>query len=130
MDTKTKIAIRRLGDTPAKVSKANDISAKELAIVLRAAKHMGSDAHAYATQVALDARKSTLHRDTLWQRQWGTKVSKRVGRGNHNDSWAMREGYVRCSGTYSDYIEYAHSRLLDHPNWDHSGIRPKRLDRI
>mgnify|MGYP003135450638 FL=1 len=130
MDTMTRIAIRRLVESPAKGSKDNVISAKELALVLRAAKNMGSDAHAYATQIALDARRHTLKRNTLWQRKWGTKVSKRVGRGNHNDSWAIREGYVRCSGSWSDYIEYAHSKLMNHPNWDNSGIRPKRLDRI
>ena len=82
MDTNTKFAIRRLVESPAKGSKGNVGSAKELAIALKGIKSMGSDAYAYATQVALVARKSTLQRATLWQRQWGTQVSKRIGRGN------------------------------------------------
>ena len=130
MDTNTKFAIRRLVESPAKGSKGNVGSAKELAIALKGIKSMGSDAYAYATQVALVARKSTLQRDTLWQRQWGTKVSKRIGRGNHHDSWSIREGYVRCSGHYADYLEFAHSKLQNHPNWDNSGVHPKRRDRI
>ena len=32
-------------------------------------------------------------------------MSKRPSRGNHHDSWATREAYVRCSGSYRDYEE-------------------------
>lgn len=35
---------------------------------------------------------------TLTQRSWQTKVSRRPSRGNHHDSWQIRESYVRYSG--------------------------------
>ena len=45
------------------------------------------------------AKREGWMRDlTLRQRSWGTRVSRRPQRGNHHDSWAIRERYVRCTG--------------------------------
>lgn len=41
-------------------------------------------------------RAGWLTTQTLWQRQWQTKVSRRPQRGRHHDSWAIRESYVAC----------------------------------
>lgn len=117
MDTITKAAVRNLVESPARASKGNPVYAKQLVTALAGAKALGSDAHAYGVEVALACRKDTLQRDTLWQRKWGANVSKRPSRGNHHDSWATREAYVRCSGDYTDFIEYAKTRLAEHPNW-------------
>jgi|11BtaG_2_1085332.scaffolds.fasta_scaffold07401_5 hypothetical protein len=117
MDTITKAAVRNLVESPARASKGNPVYAKQLVAALAGAKALGSDAHAYGVELALACRKATLKRDTLWQRKWGTRVSSRPGRGNHHDSWATREAYVRCSGSHRDYLEYAQTRLAEHPNW-------------
>lgn len=118
MDTITEAAVRQLVESPARASKGNPVAARQLVAALAGAKALGIDAYAYGIELALACRKATLKRDTEWQREWGTKVSKRPGRGNHHDSWATRESYVRCSGRYPDYIEYAHGVLADHPNWE------------
>ena len=117
MDTITKAAVRNLVESPARGSKGSLVYAKQLVAALAGAKALGSEAHAYGVELALACRKATLKRDTLWQRKWGTSVSRRPGRGNHHDSWAAREGYVRCSGNHLDYMEYAQTRLAEHPNW-------------
>ena len=119
VDTTTMVAVRQLVESPARASKGNRVAARQLVIALAGIKGMGSDAYAYGIELALACRKATLKRDTEWQREWGTKVSKRPSRGNHHDSWATRESYVRCSGRYTDYIEYAQGALADHPNWEY-----------
>jgi hypothetical protein len=128
MDTITKAAVRNLVESPARASKGSPVYAKQLAAGLAGARALGSDAYAYGIELALASRKETLRRDTLWQRKWGANVSKRPGRGNHHDSWATREGYIRCSGDYRDYMEYAYTRLADHPNWQF-GSAPRQWRR-
>ena len=130
MDTTTKFAIRQLVESPAGSSKGNPVAARQLVIALAGIKGMGSDAYAYGVELALAARKATLRRATERQREWGTKVSRRVVRGNHHDSWSMREGYVRCSGHYIDYLEYAHSILTNHPDWERGRCGLQRKNRI
>lgn len=44
---------------------------------------------------------------TTQQRKWQARVSRRPKRGNHHDSWAIREQYVRCHGSYHDYIGWS-----------------------
>lgn len=58
-------------------------------------------------RIIMDARARWRTRQQLWQREWGSKVSRRPQRGNHHDSWATREAYVRCHGDYSDYIGFS-----------------------
>jgi len=41
------------------------------------------------------------------QRRWQASVSKNPKKGNHHDSWALREQYMRCHGSYHDYMPYA-----------------------
>ena len=43
------------------------------------------------------------------QRKWQANCSRRVVRNNHHDSWATREAYVRCSGSYHDHMGYSKS---------------------
>jgi len=46
---------------------------------------------------------------TVGQRKWQSTVSKNPAKGNHHDSWALREQYVRCNRTsYRDFLDYAH----------------------
>lgn len=118
MDTITKAALKRLIPSVAGGSKGNTSDRKALAIALEGAKALGDEAYDYALQLAVSTRKEILQRDTEWQREWGSKVSNRPGRGNHHDSWAMRESYVRCHGSYSDYLAYAHEALTRHPDWE------------
>ena len=44
------------------------------------------------------------------QRRWQSTVSKNPTKGNHHDSWATREAYLRCKGSYHDYMAEAHRR--------------------
>jgi hypothetical protein len=50
------------------------------------------------------------------QSSWATKVSRRPQRGNHHDSWAAREKYVRCSASYLETPRYLPPNLALHPN--------------
>lgn len=72
------------------------VPAKTVAIALRAAKAEGPETYAMVLGMALERRRSRLLDDTLLQRKWQTKVSRRPQRGRHHDSWAIREKYVRC----------------------------------
>jgi len=96
VDTITEAAVRQLVESPARASKGNPVAARQLVAALAGAKALGSDAYAYGIELALACRKDTLKRDTEWQRYWGSKVSRRPARGNHHDSWSIRERYVRC----------------------------------
>jgi hypothetical protein len=58
-------------------------------------------------RMILNARAAWKIYEQHQQRNWGSKVSRRPQRGNHHDSWATREAYVRCHGDYSDYIHYS-----------------------
>lgn len=81
---------------------------RQNALALRLAKHEGCYPEVLAA--VLDARRQNLRGMILIQRDWGTKVSRRPQRGNHHDSWAMREAYVRADGTsYAVHLPYAHS---------------------
>jgi hypothetical protein len=59
-------------------------------------------------RMVMDARASWKVEEQLRQRNWGSKVSRRPQRGNHHDSWAIREAYMRCKGDYMDHLRYAH----------------------
>ena len=121
MDTITQAAVRQLVESPARASKGNPVAARQLVAALAGAKALGSDAYAYGVELALACRKATLKRDTEWQREWGASVSKRPGRGNHHDSWTIREGYVRCDANIrhrDGYQSYADTVLDAHPQWE------------
>lgn len=121
MDTITQAAVRQLVESPARASKGNRVAARQLVAALAGAKALGSDAYAYGIELALACRKATLRRDTEWQREWGMKVSRRPHRGNHYDSWAARETYVRCSNKHpSDFQSHANTVLDSHPQWERS----------
>lgn len=122
MDTITEAVVRQLVESPARASKGNRVAARQLVTALVGVREaLGSDAHAFGVELALVCRKATLKRDTLWQREWGASVSKRPGRGNHHDSWAIREGYVRCDNNIrhrNGYQSYADTVLDTHPQWE------------
>ena len=121
MDTITQAAVRQLVESPARASKGNPVAARQLVAALAGVKALGSDAYAYGIELALACRKATLKRDTEWQREWGASVSKRPGRGNHHDSWAIREGYIRCDNNIrhrNGYQSYADTVLDAHPQWE------------
>ena len=121
MDTITAAAVRQLVESPARASTFNRVSARQLAIALAGVrKALGSDAHAYGVQVALAARKSWLRYETIQQRQWGMEVSRRPHRGNHHDSWAAREQYVRCDRNHrnDEFQSFADTVLDSHPKWE------------
>lgn len=64
-------------------------------IALQWAKQQGCYAEVLA--IVMARRKAWLVWVTRTQRDWQTKVSRRPQRGNHHDSWSIREGYVRCA---------------------------------
>lgn len=70
------------------------VSAKMTAIALRAAKAEGHETYMLALGYALERRRQRLTYDTVTQRQWQTRVSRRPQRGNHHDSWSNREKYM------------------------------------
>jgi hypothetical protein len=90
MDTKVRLAYERMvGDSTTIVGK------QSVSMALRLAKTEGC--YKEVAQLALDARRASLTWLTVTQRKWQTKVSRRPQRGNHHDSWSIREKYVRCS---------------------------------
>lgn len=51
----------------------------------------------YVLGQILDRRRARLNYNTVLQRNWQAKVSRRPQRGKHHDSWALREKYVRAA---------------------------------
>ena len=131
MDTPTKAAIRSLVAPSARNGGTLDHNAP-LALVLKSMKALGHDAYQYALTVAAEERKYQSVQAGWWQRKWADKVSRRPQRGNHHDSWAIREKYVRCAPDYACYQRYSDSILMDHPAWEIvAPVRyPMRKDRI
>jgi hypothetical protein len=82
------------------------------ALLIRSAKD--SEQRAFILRTILDERAEYLKWLTIGQRDWQSKVGRTPQKGRHHDSWAMREGYVRCKGSYGDYLEYAHEQQLAH----------------
>ena len=70
------------------------VSAKRVALALKVAKMEGDEFYQYALACALQRRRERLSYETLLQRKWQTKVSRRPQRGRHHDSWAIRERNV------------------------------------
>lgn len=70
------------------------VSALRTALALRLAKSMGEETYAEVIGMALARRRDRLTYQTVTQRQWQARVSRRPQRGNHHDSWAIRERYV------------------------------------
>lgn len=70
------------------------VSAKKTALALRLAKSEGVATYIIAMHYALERRKARLVWETMNQRKWQTSVSRRPQRGNHHDSWSIREKYV------------------------------------
>ena len=65
------------------------------ALALRLARQ--TDCYDEVLEAILTARKEWRTHVTLTQRKWQTNVSRRPQRGNHHDSWTIRERYVRCN---------------------------------
>ncbi len=71
-----------------------------LGMALREAKRLGFYDEAVAH--AMQQRKGWLTTTTLWQRKWGTDISRRPARagkrswGFDTSRWAVRERYVTC----------------------------------
>ena len=63
-------------------------------VVLRAART--PEERAEITGMLLYKRAQYQQWVTVTQRKWQSKVSRRPQRGNHHDSYQIRERYVRC----------------------------------
>ena len=68
-----------------------------------------AEAQAIVTEIR-EAMKWNLNFATSSQQHWGARVSRRPLRGNHYDSWGMREKYVTCRSEYSP----RHKQALDY----------------
>jgi hypothetical protein len=79
------------------------VDLRRTAICLRVARQMGIYDEVLAEVLA--ARAEWRAWEAAAQRKWQTRVSRRPARGNHHDSWSIRESYVR----------YGMSRLLKSP---------------
>lgn len=82
------------------------------ALALKVARQLGC----YDEVVAIIKRRRREHLTgvTLWQREWGTKVSRRPQRGRHHDSWAIRESCVRADGSdYSKHLAWGHHKRAE-----------------
>lgn len=75
---------------------SSPIALKSTALALRIARQYGPEVEARVLAAILHARREWLKWKTLTQRKWQTNVSRRPQRGNHHDSWEIRERYVRC----------------------------------
>lgn len=68
-----------------------------------------------AREVILRKREEIRARNARWSWGWGTRVSRRAQRGNHHDSWAIRESYVRYSdssgGSYVAFLSLGHELI-------------------
>lgn len=75
------------------VSHSNGAEAVRAILAIGAA----NDERDYALGLILAHRRFWLDRRTAQQRAWQCKVSRRPQRGQHHDSWGLREKYVRCT---------------------------------
>lgn len=62
----------------------------------------------------MDANARWLDWTARTQRDWQARVARRVSHQRNHDSWATREAYVRCYGSYSDYMELSRE-IKAHP---------------
>jgi hypothetical protein len=76
---------------------SNPTDLKATAFALRLAKSLSPDVYANVLAHAVHGRAEWRKYLLLSQRKWQTNVSHRPQRGNHHDSWAIRERYVRCA---------------------------------
>jgi len=67
----------------------------------------------YVKEIYLSRRFAWIDKLSVWQRKWQSKVSKNPWKGNHYDSWATRESYIRCHGDYHDYLEMSGRKYGD-----------------
>lgn len=97
MDEATKLLIKKhaylnmIGKTSGWVDNARNV------VILRGARATSEDEYLMVLRMILDGRAEHRRWLTLVQRDWQTKVSRRPQRGNHHDSWSIREKYVRCA---------------------------------
>jgi hypothetical protein len=61
---------------------------------------------AWLIRLIMDERAEWRRWLTDVQRTWQTRVSRRPMRGNHHDSWAIRESYVR-GGNWTDHMQHS-----------------------
>lgn len=80
-------------------STGSPVDRKSTAYALRLARAEGPDVYADILAHAIAQRAEWRTWLTLSQRKWQTNVSRRPQRGNHHDSWTIRERYVRCSNS-------------------------------
>lgn len=67
-----------------------------------------------ARTVILEYRKAYRKSHELSADEWKVSVSRRAIRGNHHDSWAIREGYVRNGRSgYSAYYKLGHDLIRE-----------------
>lgn len=76
---------------------SNPTDLKATAFALRLAKSLSPDVYANVLAHAIQGRAEWRKWKLMTQRDWQTKVSRRPARGNHHDSWSIRERYVRCA---------------------------------
>lgn len=61
----------------------------------------------WVRELYLARRFAWINSTTANQRKWQCSVSKNPAKGRHHDSWAIREQYMRCHGSYHDHMPYA-----------------------
>ena len=64
-----------------------------------------------ARKMLLERRAEQRARVAAYQQRWQHKVPRRPQRGNHHDSWAIRESYVRGGGSYIAYYATGHDLI-------------------
>lgn len=74
-------------------------------MMIRSARN--EDERNFIIRTILDERAEWKRYLQRQQRAWQSRCSRRVVRNNHHDSWAAREGYVRCSDERRDYYAYS-----------------------
>ena len=74
-------------------------------IAFAACRHIGEQM--FVRRMYLDRRFAWIDSTAVTQRRWQCRGSRNPKKGNHHDSWALREQYMRCSGSYRDYMAYA-----------------------
>lgn len=79
---------------------------KRNAYAIRAAKSVSPEVHARVLKAVAKARKSWYEWNLTNQRVWAVKVSRRPQRGNHHDSWGIREKYVTCGAKGGHMVKH------------------------
>ena len=88
--------------------------AKELSLMVSGARARygeGSPELAQAKQALRELMRNNLNWWINTQSEWRVRCSRRIARNNHHDSWAIRETYARCAGSWVKYYDPSHRAI-------------------